>query len=60
MATLEILEIIKASGETFFCEIDASREVINFGSHPDNDVVITGPGIAPFHAMLTCAASLTV
>jgi hypothetical protein len=52
VATREILEIIKVSGETFFCEIDPNREVINFGSHPDNDVVISGPGIAPYHAML--------
>ena len=52
MATRELLEVIKASGETFFCEIDPHREVINFGSHPDNDIVISGPGIAPFHAIL--------
>jgi len=52
VATHEILEIIKASGEIFFSEIDPHREVINFGSHPDNDIVISSPGIAPFHAML--------
>jgi hypothetical protein len=52
MATCEKLEIIKDSGETFFFEIDPQREVINFGSHPDNDIVLTGPGISPFHAML--------
>ncbi|MEJ2597107.1 MAG: FHA domain-containing protein [Anaerolineales bacterium] len=52
MATREKLEIIKDSGEIFFYEIDPDREVINFGSHPDNDVVISGPGISPFHAML--------
>jgi hypothetical protein len=52
MATCEKLEIIKDSGETFFFEIDPHREVINFGSHPDNDIVLTGPGISPFHAML--------
>jgi len=52
VATRETLEIIKANGEIFFCEIDPHREVINFGSHPDNDIVISSPGIAPFHAML--------
>jgi hypothetical protein len=52
MATIEKLEIIKDSGETFFYEIEPHREVINFGSHPDNDIIISGPGISPFHAML--------
>jgi hypothetical protein len=52
MATREKLEIIKDDGETLFFEIEPDREVINFGSHPDNDVVIPGPGISPFHAML--------
>ncbi len=52
MATHEKLEIIKESGEIFFFEIEPHREVINFGSHPDNDIVLSGPGISPFHAML--------
>ena len=52
MATREKLEIIKGSGETFFYEIEPHREVINFGSHPDNDIVVSSPGISPFHAML--------
>ncbi|UCH61225.1 MAG: FHA domain-containing protein [Anaerolineales bacterium] len=52
MTTREILEVIKVTGETFFCEIDPNREVINIGSHSENDIVITGPGIAPYHAML--------
>ena len=52
MATHEKLEIIKGSGEIVFFEIEANREVINFGSHPDNDIVVSSPGISPFHAML--------
>jgi hypothetical protein len=52
MATREKLEIIKESGEIFFYDIQPGREVINFGSHPDNDIVVTNPGISPFHAML--------
>ncbi len=52
MAIHEKLEIIKESGEIFFFEIEPGREAINFGSHPDNDVVLTSPGISPFHAML--------
>ncbi len=52
MATREKLEIIKDSGEIFFFDIEPDREVINFGSHPDNDIIVSGPGISPFHAML--------
>ena len=52
MATREQLEIIKDSGEISFFEIEPNREVINFGSHPDNDIVISSPGISPYHAML--------
>ncbi len=52
MATSEKLEIIKDSGEIFFYEIEPQREFIKFGSHPDNDIVISGPGISPYHAKL--------
>ena len=52
MATRELLEITKASGETFLSEIDPHQEIIKFGSDPENDIVISGQGIAPFHAML--------
>ena len=52
MATHEKLEIIKDSGEIFFYDIEPHREFIKFGSHPDNDIVISSPGISPYHAML--------
>jgi hypothetical protein len=52
MTIREKLEIIKDSGEISFFEIEAGREVINFGSHPDNDIVVAGSGISPYHAML--------
>jgi hypothetical protein len=52
MTIREKLEIIKDSGEISFYEIEAGRESINFGSHPDNDIVVSSPGISPFHAML--------
>lgn len=52
MTTREKLEIIKDSGEIFFYEIDPDREFIKFGSHPDNDIVVSSPGISPYHAML--------
>jgi len=52
MPIREKLEIIKESGEISFFEIEPGREMINFGSHPDNDVVLASPGISPYHAML--------
>ncbi len=52
MAIREKLEIIRDSGEISFYDIESGREVINFGSHPENDVVLASPGISPFHAML--------
>lgn len=57
MATREKLEIIKDSGEIFFYEIEPDREFIKFGSHPDNDIVVSSPGISPYHAMLDLRAS---
>src|SRR5215467_8825011 len=30
---------------------------LRLGSAPDNDVIITGPGIAPHHAIIGCDAS---
>ena len=52
MAIREKLEIIKDSGEISFFEIEPGREMINFGSHPDNDIVLSSPGVSPYHAML--------
>jgi pSer/pThr/pTyr-binding forkhead associated (FHA) protein len=57
MATHEKLEIIKDSGEIFFYEIEPHQEVIKFGSHPNNDIVVSSPGISPFHAMLDLRSS---
>jgi hypothetical protein len=31
---------------------DFDQPVINIGSHPDNDIVIPGQGVLPFHALL--------
>jgi hypothetical protein len=33
-------------------ELEFDQLVVNIGSHPDNDAVISGPGVQPFHAML--------
>jgi hypothetical protein len=52
MATREKLEIIKDSGEIFFYEIEPHQEFIKFGSHSDNDIVISSPQISPYHAVI--------
>ncbi len=33
-------------------DLDVDQPVVNIGSHPENDVVIAGEGILPFHAMV--------
>lgn len=33
-------------------DLDVDQPIINIGSHPENDIVITGEGILPFHAMV--------
>jgi len=31
-------------------EYDFNQPVVSVGSHPDNDITLTGPGVLPFHA----------
>ncbi|MCE1255463.1 MAG: FHA domain-containing protein, partial [Anaerolineae bacterium] len=33
-------------------EVEFKQPVVNIGSHGDNDLILTGDGIQPFHAML--------
>jgi hypothetical protein len=46
------VEIIKVNGDIEFHDLDASRGITNIGQHPDNDIVIDSPDVAPFHAIL--------
>ncbi len=46
------LEIIGPAGEIRFHPLNAGKGVTYLGSHPDSDVVLEGPEIAPFHALL--------
>ena len=46
------LEIIKAGGEIEFYNLDPGKGITNIGRHPENDLVIDSPGVAPFHAVL--------
>jgi hypothetical protein len=52
MPTWDQLEIIKASGEIEFYDLDPGRGTTNIGRDLANDIVIDSPGVAPFHAML--------
>ena len=51
MATQDKLEIIRPNGEIEFYELEPGG-ITNIGRHPENDIVITSPGIAPFHAVI--------
>lgn len=46
------LEVIAPDGEVRFYDLGADRGVVNIGRHPDNDVVLDDPSVAPFHAVL--------
>ncbi len=52
MPPLDRLEVISPSGDIKFYELDPAHGVTNIGRHPDNDVVIDSPAVAPFHAVL--------
>lgn len=46
------LEIIRDNGEIEFYNLDPDKGITNIGSHPENDIIIDSPGVAPFHAIL--------
>ena len=46
------LELIAPNGEIKFYDLDPSRGITNIGRHPENDIVIDNPAVAPFHAVL--------
>lgn len=46
------VEIIGPNGEIVFHDLDPLRGIANIGRDPENDIVLAGPGIAPFHAVL--------
>lgn len=52
MPTQDQLEIISATGSIQFYDLDPNRGIINIGRHPENDIILDSPGVAPFHAML--------
>lgn len=52
MPATDQLELIAPSGEITFYDLDPSRGITNIGRHPENDIVIDNPAVAPFHAVL--------
>ena len=52
MAKTDQLEIIKASGQVVFYDLDPVLGITNIGQHQENDVVIDSPRVAPFQAVL--------
>jgi hypothetical protein len=52
MAKTDQLEIIKASGQVAFYDLDPVLGITNIGQHQENDVVIDSPRVAPFQAVL--------
>jgi hypothetical protein len=52
MPNRDQLEVIRASGQIEFYELDPGQGVINIGRDLENDIVIESPGVAPFHAVL--------
>ncbi|MCG3211239.1 MAG: hypothetical protein FOGNACKC_04878 [Anaerolineae bacterium] len=49
---MDQLEIIGPNGEVEFYVLNPARGFTNIGQHPENDIVIAGPGVAPFQAIL--------
>jgi len=52
VAEQDQLEIISANGQIEFYSLNPNKGITNIGRHPENDIVLDSPGVAPFHAML--------
>src|SRR5258708_24925295 len=46
------IEIIGPGGAIRFYDLNSAKRFTNVGSHPDNDIVIPSPDVAPFHAII--------
>ena len=49
---MDQLEIINASGDIEFYDLNPAKGLTNIGQHPENDVVLEDPRIAQFQMML--------
>ena len=52
MANQQQIEIVSPSGQVRFYELDPSLGVVNIGQHPDNDIVLDGRDVRPFHGLI--------
>ena len=52
MTTFDQLEIISAGGLIEFFDLHPARGLTNIGSHPENDIVLPGANVAPFHLVI--------
>jgi hypothetical protein len=52
MAAFDQLEIVNPDGSLSFHDLDPAKGTTNIGSDPENDIVIAGPQVAPFLAMI--------
>ncbi|MBN2393285.1 MAG: FHA domain-containing protein [Anaerolineae bacterium] len=52
MPKTDQIEIVSPNGEIEFYDLDVAKGITNIGRHPDNDIVIDAPNVAPFHAVL--------
>ncbi len=52
MTTFDQIEIISAGGVIEFYDLNPAQGLTNIGSHPENDVVLPGGSVAPFHLVI--------
>lgn len=52
MPHVDQIEIIHPNGQIQFVDLDPSVGILNIGRHPDNDIVLGGPNVRSFHALI--------
>jgi hypothetical protein len=52
MPHIDQIEIIHPNGQIQFVDLDPSLGILNIGRHPDNDIVLGGPNVRSFHALI--------
>jgi hypothetical protein len=52
MPHVDQIEIIHPNGQIQFVDLDPAVGILNIGRHPDNDIVLGGPNVRSFHALI--------
>ena len=52
MPLTDQLEIIRPDGVVEFYDLTPAKGITNIGGHTENDIVLPGEGVAPFHCVL--------